>query len=293
MPAVGATNTAASAFTPRRTCGGPRPVTWTSTTPSPTQPANDGLDAKRRTGQYALVTSSGAGSDDGRLADLQTLTDTKLTPLDLGDLLDELLARVRDIISVDTAAVLLFEREADGLVARAACGIEDEGRQGVRVPVGIGFAGRIAATRQTVRLDRVDSTTVSNPILWEKGIKTMLGVPLLRGDELLGVLHVGRLDGRPFSDSDEVLLQVVGDRIAGAIQTRQLADERAATGLLERSLLPTKLPSCPGLTFATRYVGAEHMTIGGDWYDIFTVASGQLWIVIGDVARSGLDAAVG
>jgi len=141
-------------------------------------------------------------------------------------------------------------------------------------------------------LDRVDSTTVSNPILWEKGIKTMLGVPLLSGEELLGVLHVGRLDGRSFSDGDETLLQVVGDRISGAIQTRQLADERAATGLLERSLLPAQLPSCPGLTFATRYVGAEHKTIGGDWYDIFTVASGQLWIVVGDVAGHGLHAAV-
>ena len=109
------------------------------------------------------MSSSGAGSDDGRLADLQALTDTKLASLDLDNLLDELLARVRDIIAVDTAAVLLFERGAEGLVARAACGIEDEVRQGVRVPVGIGFAGRIAATRQAVRLDRVDSTTVSNP----------------------------------------------------------------------------------------------------------------------------------
>jgi sigma-B regulation protein RsbU (phosphoserine phosphatase) len=238
------------------------------------------------------VSGSETGSDDGRLADLQALTDTKLASLDLDNLLEELLARVRDIIAVDTAAVLLFERGADGLVARAACGIEAEVRQGVRVPVGIGFAGRIAATRQAVRLDRVDSTTVSNPILWEKGIKTMLGVPLLRGEELLGVLHVGRLDGRAFSDADEVLLRVVSDRIAGAIQTRQLADERAATGLLERSLLPTKLPSCPGLAFATRYVGAEHKTIGGDWYDIFTVGSGQLWIVMGDVAGHGLQAAV-
>jgi hypothetical protein len=250
------------------------------------------LALARRTGQYALVSSLGAGSDDGRLADLQTLTDTTLTSLDLDNLLEELLTRVRDIISVDTAAVLLVERGTDGLVARAACGIEDEVRQGVRVPIGIGFAGRIAATRQTVRLDRVDSTTVSNPILWEKGIKTMLGVPLLRGADLLGVLHVGRLDDRPFSDGDEVLLQVVGERIAGAIQTRQLADERAATVLLEHSLLPTKLPSCPGLAFATRYVGAEHKTIGGDWYDIFSVASGQLWIVMGDVAGHGLHAAV-
>ncbi len=233
-----------------------------------------------------------AGSDNGRLAALQTLTDTTLATLDLDSLLEELLARVRDILSVDTAAVLLLERGADGLVARAACGIEAEVRQGVRVPLGIGFAGRIALTRETVRLDRVDSTTVANPILWEKGIKSMLGVPLLRGDELLGVLHVGRLDGRPFSDADEELLHVVGERIGGAIQTRQLADERAATGLLERSLLPTKLPSCPGVDFATRYVAAEHLTIGGDWYDIFTVPSGQLWIVVGDVAGHGLHAAV-
>ena len=242
--------------------------------------------------QDPRVPYSAADSVDERLANLRTLTDTKLAALDLDELLDELLARVREILSVDTAAVLLFDLGADGLVARAACGIEDEVRQGVRVPLGVGFAGRIAATRQTVRLDRVDATTVSNPILWEKGIKTMLGVPLLRGDELLGVLHVGRLDGRPFSDDDEVLLQVVGERIAGAIQTRRLADERAATGLLERSLLPTKLPVAPGLAFATRYVGAEHKTIGGDWYDIFTVASGQLWVVMGDVAGHGLQAAV-
>ncbi|MCU1360879.1 MAG: SpoIIE family protein phosphatase [Ilumatobacteraceae bacterium] len=236
--------------------------------------------------------SFGPDSDDGRLADLQTLIDSKLGALDLDSLLDELLARVRSIISVDTAAVLLLEPGADELVARAASGIEDEVHQGVRVPLGMGFAGRIAARRQSVRLDRVDSTTVSNPILWEKGIHSMLGVPLLRGDEVLGVLHVGRLDGRPFTDGDEVLLQVAGDRIAGAIQTRQLADERAATGLLERSLLPTKLPNLPGLAFATRYVAAEHMTIGGDWYDIFTVPSGRLWIVMGDVAGHGLNAAV-
>src|SRR3954453_19037666 len=44
-------------------------------------------------GQYARMSSAGAGSDDGRLADLQTLTDTSLTALDLDNLLEELLAR--------------------------------------------------------------------------------------------------------------------------------------------------------------------------------------------------------
>jgi phosphoserine phosphatase RsbU/P len=227
-----------------------------------------------------------------RLENLKALTDITLTRLDVDDLLVELLGRVREILDVDTAAVLMLDADSEMLVARAARGIEDEVRQGVRVPLGAGFAGRIAATKEPVRLDHVDATTVANPLLWEKGIKVMLGVPLLSGDDVLGVLHVGRLSHRSFGDEDINLLQVVADRIAGATQTRELAIERAATRLLERSLLPEKLPRCPGLAFAARYVPAEEHTVGGDWYDLFMLPSGQLWIVVGDVAGHGVHAAV-
>jgi phosphoserine phosphatase RsbU/P len=227
-----------------------------------------------------------------RLENLEALTDIKLTRLDVDDLLVELLGRVREILDVDTAAVLMLDADSEVLVARAACGIEDEVRQGVRIPLGTGFAGRIAATKEPVGLDHVDATTVANPLLWEKGIKVMLGVPLMSGDDVLGVLHVGRLSNRSFGDEDINLLQVAADRIAGATQTRALAIERAATRLLERSLLPARLPSCPGLGFATRYVPAEERTVGGDWYDLFVLPSGQLWIVIGDVAGHGVRAAV-
>ena len=227
-----------------------------------------------------------------RLEQLEALTDSTLTRLDLEDLLVELLTRVREILDVDTAAVLMLAEDSDQLVATAACGIEEEVRQGVRVPLGTGFAGRIAATRQAVRLDHVDSTTVANPLLWEKGIKVMLGVPLVSRDDLLGVLHVGRLDNRSFGDDDVELLQIVGDRVAGAVQTRRFALEQAATDILERSLLPARLPECPGLSFATRYVAAAERTVGGDWYDLFMLPSGQLWIVVGDVAGHGLQSAV-
>jgi serine phosphatase RsbU (regulator of sigma subunit) len=227
-----------------------------------------------------------------RLAKLEALTDRTLTRLDVDDLLVELLTRVREILDVDTAAVLILDPQSDELVARAACGIEEEVRQGVRVPLGTGFAGRIAATRQPIRLDHVDSTTVTNPILWEKGIQVMLGVPLSARGRLLGVLHIGRLEERRFSDEDVELLQIVAERVAGAVQTRQLEIERAAAGLLERSLLPGRLPRCPGLSFAARYVAGEHQAVGGDWYDLFTAPSGELWIVVGDVAGRGLQAAV-
>src|SRR5205823_11307577 len=133
-------------------------------------------------------------------------------------------------------------------------------REGVRIPLGVGFAGSIAATKDAVRLDRVDETTVANPILWEKGIQTMLGVPLLSDGLLLGVLHVGRLEPRPFTDDDVELLGVVADRVAGATRRQLLTDERAAALLLERSLLPTSLPECAGLDVATRYASGDDRT---------------------------------
>ncbi|MDP9093340.1 MAG: SpoIIE family protein phosphatase [Actinomycetota bacterium] len=230
--------------------------------------------------------------DGERLRNLLSVTDTALSGLDLDELLVEVLDRVREILDADTAAVLLAEPGSNDLVARAACGLEEEVRQGVRVPIGAGFAGSIASRRQPVVLDRVDSSTVANPILWEKGIKTMLGVPLVRRDELLGVIHVGRLDVRRFTPADVEVLVHAAEPIAASIYAQRLAAESAAARLLERGLLPTHLPQVPNLTFSARYVPAEHRGVGGDWYDAFTVPSGQLWLISGDVAGHGLAAAV-
>jgi phosphoserine phosphatase RsbU/P len=233
-----------------------------------------------------------AGSVSPRLANLLAVTDAGLTGMDIDDLLPEVLERLRGILDADTAAVLLHEEGTDELIARAARGLEEEVRQGVRVPIGAGFAGRIAASRQPVRLNRVDETTVTNPILWHKGIQRMLGVPLTLGGRLLGVLHIGRLAPRDFTVDDEELLQVAAERVAAAIQTRQYAVEAAAAGMLERSLLPVRLPNVPGLQLAARYVPAENRAIGGDWYDAFVIPDGALWVITGDVAGHGLHAAV-
>ncbi len=227
-----------------------------------------------------------------QLRKLLSVTDTTLAHLDVEDILVELLERVRDALEADTAAVLLREEGTDYLIARAACGLEEEVRQGVRVPIGRGFAGVIASGKRPVILDRVDETTVANPILWEKGIRTMLGVPLLSAGSVIGVLHVGRLEQRPFTTAEAQLLEVAAERVAGTTQARRLAIEAAAASLLERGLQPTRLPRLDGLELAARYVTAESRTIGGDWYDAFTVPSGELWLVAGDVAGHGLNAAV-
>ena len=68
--------------------------------------------------------------------------------------------------------------------------------------LGLGFAGRIAAERRPLILERIDASTVANPILWEKGIQSMLGVPLVTGETLIGVLHVGSFGTEAFDEND-------------------------------------------------------------------------------------------
>ena len=101
-----------------------------------------------------------------------------------------MLDRVKGILQADTAAVLLLDFAAQQLIATAAAGLEDEVRQGVRIPVGQGFAGRIAAGQKPVILDLVDHTTVLNPILWEKGIRSMMGVPLVTGRRVMMIAAI-------------------------------------------------------------------------------------------------------
>lgn len=226
-----------------------------------------------------------------RLRDIQAITDAELSRLSDHDFLTELLVRARDVLQADTAAVLLLDSPAGPLVAAAAAGLEEEVRQGVRIPVGRGFAGRIAAERKPVILDRVDHTTVLNPILLERGIHSLVGVPLIAGDRVLGVLHVGSLTGRRFTQEDVELLQLAGDRAAVAVQSMLLHDDRVAAAALQRSLIPSALPAVPGADLAARYVPG-HGAVGGDWYDVFVLPSGEVGLVIGDVAGSGLPAAV-
>jgi len=225
-----------------------------------------------------------------RLRDLRSVTDAALAYLPLDDLLNELLGRVVGILDADTAAILLLDDDESTLVARAAKGLEEEVERGVRVPVGQGFAGRIAATRQPVQIENLDNAEIVNPILRKRGLRSLLGVPLVVEGGVIGVMHVGTLVERKFSKEDVALLQSAGDRAALAISSRLTERERGLADALQSSLIPP-LPELPGLALAGRYLPAASAQLGGDWYDAFQLPDGRLGMAIGDVVGRGFYAA--
>jgi serine phosphatase RsbU (regulator of sigma subunit)/anti-sigma regulatory factor (Ser/Thr protein kinase) len=229
-----------------------------------------------------------------RLGHVQRVTEAALSYLDLEDLLDELLTRTREILRTDTAAVLLVEDDGRTLVARAAKGLEEEVERGFRLPIGRGFAGRIAATRAPVVIPDLDRSpvTVVNPLMREKRVRSLLGVPLIVEGELIGVLHVGSLTQREFAEADVELLRLVGDRVALSIERSRLAVQGRIAQTLQRSLLPRNLPRLPGFSMAAHYLpAAQESAVGGDWYDVIELGYRRLGLAIGDIAGHGMAAA--
>jgi anti-sigma regulatory factor (Ser/Thr protein kinase)/putative methionine-R-sulfoxide reductase with GAF domain len=247
-------------------------------------------------GQVFLGTSGsppiGPGAE--QLLHVYRLSEQALAELPLEALLDELLSRTREILSVDTVAILLLDENGKELVARAAKGLEEEVERGVRLPLGGGFAGRIAAERTPIFIADVDHADILNPILREKGIRSLLGVPLIVDGRAIGVLHVGTLERREFTNDDAALLQVVAVRAGPAIERAhlyaELDREHRSAVALQRSLLPEGVPDIVGVDIAARYLPARD-EVGGDWYDVIALADGLVGLAIGDVAGHGVRAA--
>ena len=229
-----------------------------------------------------------------RLSDVQRVTESALAYLDLEDLLNELLVRVVDILEVDTSAILLVEDDGRTLAARAAKGLEEEVERGFRLPIGRGFAGRVAATREPVVIQDLATSALQpvNPLFGEKSVRSLLGVPLIVEGQVIGVIHVGSLTVREFTEADVELLQLVADRVALSIERSRLAVQGQIAETLQRSLLPRSLPALPGLNMAANYLPAAHESaVGGDWYDVIQLGHRRLGLAIGDVAGHGMAAA--
>ncbi len=198
---------------------------------------------------------------------------------------------VRFVMGSDTATLLLLDQTGTVLEPAASAGLGRRWRGATHVPVGSGFAGRVAATCGPVLLEEINEQSVLNPILRDFGLQQLLGVPVLGPAGLLGVLHVGWLRARTVGPGDVERLREAAAGIAQRLSESTGHDAHLAALALQRSLLPAAPPLIPGLDIAVRYLPAEG-DLGGDWYDIFTLPSGKVGIVMGDVEGHGLRSAV-
>jgi serine phosphatase RsbU (regulator of sigma subunit) len=220
-----------------------------------------------------------------------TVAPERRTAPGLAEELTAVLTEVAAAMGADSASVLVPDTTRTALETLTSVGLDRTPRLAARVPLGQGFAGRVALTRSPVRLDEITSDNVLNPVLRAHGIRSVAGVPLIEEDELVGVLHVGSRIARRFAAADESRLLEIGKQVASIVHARSRLAEHSAAEALQKSLLPAEPPVLPGLEAAVRYLPAEG-DLGGDWYDVFELPGRRVGVVMGDVVGHGLNAAV-
>ena len=257
-----------------------------------TIPVQAAVDERITPAESEAPARATTGTDTENLRRLRSVTDPELASLGFDEMLNELLDRVTTALGADAAAVLLLDSDSDELVVTAAKGIELDARQGVRVPVGKGFSGRVAACAETVTLDGLDEVELIGRSLRRMGLRRMLGVPMMAGGRVTGVVHVGRCSIETFDDHDADLLRVVAERVAAAAVAHEAIVDREAAMAIQRSLLPPRLLPVEGLSVAARYLPGKAGLVSGDWYDLIRFDESRVGLAIGDVVGSGLRAAL-
>ena len=221
---------------------------------------------------------------------LQALADAALTLRDLDQLGTEILARTREVLDAEAAALLLLEE--DGAMSLISSDPVVEQSAPVRIPIDSGIAGRVLATRRPVLLNDPSAAELADPSILAAGITSLLGVPLVAHEEVIGVIEVGVRAPRRLGPEDIDLLRLTADRVALAIEhVRAYRREHRIAETLQRSLLPRKMPSLPGVVLDARYLPASEAEVGGDWYDAIGLTGGRVLLVMGDVSGKGLAAA--
>ena len=133
------------------------------------------------------------------------------------------------------------------------------------------------------------------PIFETLGYGSSLALPIVAGDEVVGsfgIISAGH--ERVYSAADLPPLEELARRAGFAIaNAREYEREHRVASLMQEAALPRTLPKVAGLAFDGYYrAGRKEALIGGDWFDVLVVSEGRVVVSVGDVAGSGLVAAV-
>jgi GAF domain-containing protein/signal transduction histidine kinase len=163
----------------------------------------------------------------GELSALLRAAQVLSSSLKPDDVLQSLMAIVAGQLQVDTVA--LWRIDAEGFLTPAAMqGIPFDMARVLRVPIGRGLTGRVAASGQPLVVPNVeeDGTSLYPQFNREHQYTSFMGVPVAYREQTIGVLSVMTVSQRAFSADEVALLAGIADQAAIALENARLFAER-------------------------------------------------------------------
>jgi PAS domain S-box-containing protein len=224
------------------------------------------------------------------ISKLQQVTEAALEHLELRDLLDVLVERLSEVFAADVVRILLQDPDDALLYTVGAAAGLNAVEPGTPVEIG-GVLDQVVTDNRPVTLQELPADGGVDAMMAAAGVRSLMASPLMIKGRPAGVVEVAMRSPRPFSLEDESLLILMADRAGLAIEhARAYEREVSNVEMLQRSLLPERLPEVHGIQIAARYMpgGAD---VGGDWYDAIPLDGGRVGVAMGDVVGHGIGAA--
>ena len=183
--------------------------------------------AKARAFSAAQNSASALGqkvAEQKTLLDAARILSSLLRPQEVLDKLMELVSRQLHVTTVALWTII----DDNLLVPAALSGIPTERGRSMRVPVGQGLTGRVAALGRALILDDVNAEGSSLYPNYQRdnNLVSFMGVPVIYREQLVGVLSVMTNYMRRFSDDERTLLEGLADQAATALENARLFEER-------------------------------------------------------------------
>jgi sigma-B regulation protein RsbU (phosphoserine phosphatase) len=242
-------------------------------------------------------------ADHEELVRLRTLVEaSKLinSSIDADALFDSILTVARNELGVERGTLYFVDDERREIWAKIAGGLSGE----IRLPIGQGLAGSVAATGNEVVIhDAYADPRFDQSTDVRSGFRTrsMLCVPIRNRDQkIVGVLQLLNKTIGSFGQRDLAFLASISDHMAIAMENARMHMEVVEKQRMERELqlgreiqnrlLPVPPSDIAGIELAAQSIPCYE--VGGDYYDFLELPNGDLGLVIGDVSGKGVAAAL-
>ncbi|TQM36774.1 helix-turn-helix domain-containing protein [Pseudonocardia cypriaca] len=147
---------------------------------------------------------------------------------DVDKLLERLVERAHDLVGTDVTYLSEFDMRTRELRVRTTLGTVAPTFLGLRVPPGMGLASLVVQRRQPCWTSSYSGMTQAphdahiDATVAAEGLVSLLGVPLLAGEEVIGVLFAANRVEHSFSPEEISLLSAFADHAAIVLQTARL-----------------------------------------------------------------------
>ncbi len=145
--------------------------------------------------------------------------------LDLDILLSRIVHAAAEVSGSEAASILLYDDASRQLYFQVSTNIDEPTRRGIMVPLEGSIAGWIVNNRKPVRIaDAQSDSRFFGDVIQTTGFATesILGVPLVTKNKIVGVLEALNKQRGKFTDADESMLLVLGAQAAVAIENARL-----------------------------------------------------------------------